>query len=190
MLYKNTDTCRYISFNSCQPKQCKNNIPFTLARRICTIVENSEDRKKRLNELQKVFIFPRITTKFIQKAIPKATSISIENLRISEAKADNNNLAFVTTFHPNNKSVFSLIQDMTCDSSDLVYVVICSTCNKEFIGETAEGKTGFHTEFEIIDNTSVNRNSSNLNTRNTFGLVEKENSKYSLFSNYIHRINI
>ena len=187
MLYKNTDTGRYISFNSCQPKQCKNNIPFTPARRICTIVENSADRKKRLNELQKVFMFPRITTKFIQKAIPKATSISIENLRISEAKADNNNLTFVTTFHPNNKSVFSLIQDMTCDSCDLVHVV---TCNEEFIGETAEGKTGFHTEFEIIGNTSVNRNSSNLNTRNTFELVEKENSKYSLFSNYIHRINI
>ena len=30
---------------------------------------------------------------------------------------------------------------MTCESSDLVYVAICSTCNEESTGETEEGKT-------------------------------------------------
>ena len=30
---------------------------------------------------------------------------------------------------------------MTCESSDLVYVVMCSTCNEEYIEETGEGKT-------------------------------------------------
>ena len=30
---------------------------------------------------------------------------------------------------------------MTCKSSDLIYVVICSTCNEEYIRETGEGKT-------------------------------------------------
>ena len=30
---------------------------------------------------------------------------------------------------------------MTCKSNDLVYVVICSACNKEDIRETGEGKT-------------------------------------------------
>ena len=45
-------------------------------------------------------------------------------------------------------------------------------------------KEGFVTDFEFIDNTSVNRNISNLNARNTFELVEKENSKYFLSSNY------
>ena len=29
---------------------------------------------------------------------------------------------------------------MTCEISDLVYVVICSTSNEEHIGETGEGK--------------------------------------------------
>lgn len=32
-------------------------------------------------------------------------------------------------------------EDMICESSDLVYVVICSTCNKKYIEETREGKT-------------------------------------------------
>ena len=30
---------------------------------------------------------------------------------------------------------------MTCESNDLIYVVIYSTCNEECIGETGEGKT-------------------------------------------------
>ena len=40
--YKPTDTHRYLTFSSNQPKHCKKNIPFTLARRICTIVGNTE----------------------------------------------------------------------------------------------------------------------------------------------------
>ena len=53
---KKTDTLRYVPFNSCHPKQCKKNIPFTLARRICIIVENKKVRKKRLDELQKLIV--------------------------------------------------------------------------------------------------------------------------------------
>ena len=45
IFYKKTDTQRCVPFNSCHPKQCKNNIPFTLARIICTIMENSKVRK-------------------------------------------------------------------------------------------------------------------------------------------------
>ena len=36
--------------------------------------------------------------------------------------------------------IFYVKEDMTCESSDLVYVVICSACNEEYIGETGEGK--------------------------------------------------
>ena len=46
----------------------------------------------------------------IEESIRKATSIPIENLRASKGKTDSNNLAFVTTFNLNNKSVFVLIQ--------------------------------------------------------------------------------
>ena len=38
---KPTDAKRYVPFNSCHPKHCLKNIPFCLARRICTIVENT-----------------------------------------------------------------------------------------------------------------------------------------------------
>ena len=92
------------------PKQCKNNILFTLARRICTTVENSEVRKKRSNKLQKVLYSQEYPQNLIQEAIQKVKPIPIENLRASKVKTDSNNLPFVATFDPNNKNIFSLIQ--------------------------------------------------------------------------------
>ena len=52
-----------------------------------------------------------------------------------------------------------------------------------------KGKQGFQIGFEFIDNTSFNRNINNLNAKNTFELVEKKNSKYSLSLNCICTIN-
>ena len=54
IFYKKADARRCVPFNSCHPKQCKNNIHFTLTKSICTIVEKREVRKKPLGELQKV----------------------------------------------------------------------------------------------------------------------------------------
>ena len=48
--YKITETKRYLNFKSCHQKHTKTNIPFSLARRICTI--NSDKallRKKQVN---------------------------------------------------------------------------------------------------------------------------------------------
>ena len=61
--------------------------------------------------------------------------------------------------------IFYLKEDMTCESSDLVYVVICPTYSEEYIEETGKEKQGLKTEFQFIDNTSVNRSISNYNDR-------------------------
>ena len=97
---KKTDTRRCVPFNSCHSKQCKKNISFILARRVCTIVENNEVRKKRLDKLQKVLYPQEYPQNLVQEAIRKVTSIPIDNLRVSKAKTDSNILAFVTTFNP------------------------------------------------------------------------------------------
>ena len=36
--------------------------------------------------------------------------------------------------------IFYLKEDMTFESNDLIYAVVCSTCNQEYTGETREGK--------------------------------------------------
>ena len=109
IFHKKTDPHRCAPFNSYHPKQYKNDILFTLARRICTIAENKEIRKKRLDELQKIFCSQEYSQDLIQEAIRKATSISTENLMTSKAKTDSNNLTFVTTFNPIDKNVFPII---------------------------------------------------------------------------------
>ena len=46
--YKRHDSHQYLDFFSCHPKHTKFNIPFTLARRICTIVINENLREQHL----------------------------------------------------------------------------------------------------------------------------------------------
>ena len=46
-----TDMQRYVPFNSNYLNHCKRNIPFTLARWICTIVENNDRKTVHLNQL-------------------------------------------------------------------------------------------------------------------------------------------
>ena len=48
---KPTDAKRYVPCASNYPQRCLRNIPFCLARRICTIVEDNAKRK-RLSELK------------------------------------------------------------------------------------------------------------------------------------------
>ena len=49
---KPTDIQQYVDCRSCHPTHTKSNIPFNLARRICTIVEDNNLRHKRLTELK------------------------------------------------------------------------------------------------------------------------------------------
>ena len=81
-------------------------------------------------------------------------------------------------------NTFFLKGDITCENSELVYFVTCSRCNEEGFEKTGDEKTevqGYH-----IFQPQYHQ----LNARNTFELVEKENSKYFLSSNYIQTIDI
>ena len=53
---KPTDSKRYVPFTSNHPRHCLTNIPFSLARRICTIVENENIKEKRFKELKKTLL--------------------------------------------------------------------------------------------------------------------------------------
>ena len=53
IFYKPTDTFQYLHFTSCHPVHTKKNVPFNLARRICTIVEEQDTTRERLEDLKK-----------------------------------------------------------------------------------------------------------------------------------------
>ena len=51
---KPTDSKRYVPFTSSHPRHCLTNIPFFLAKRIFTIVENENVKEKRFKELKNI----------------------------------------------------------------------------------------------------------------------------------------
>ena len=53
---KPTDSKRYVIFTSNHPRYCLTNIPFSVARRICTIVENQNVKEKRFKELKRTLL--------------------------------------------------------------------------------------------------------------------------------------
>ena len=50
--YKPADTHNYVPFNSTHPKHTLKNIPYNLARQLCTIVDSEETLQVRMKKLQ------------------------------------------------------------------------------------------------------------------------------------------
>ena len=96
--FKPTDTCRFL--------HCKKNIPFRLAQRICTIVENQQQKLRHLSELkenlEKKYDYPvNIITNGIKKAL------KIPQNELKNQKKTDEVLPFISTFNPNNPPVFN-----------------------------------------------------------------------------------
>ena len=107
---KKTDSKRYVPFTSNHPKHCLKNIPFSLARRICTIVENEKIKMKRMQELQINLEKQHYPKSLIESGIKRALEIPIEQLRESKPTKEEDTLTFISTFNPNNPNVFPIIR--------------------------------------------------------------------------------
>lgn len=80
--YKPTKTHQYLNFHSCHPSHMKKrNIPYFLARRICTIVVEPGRRNKRQKELESYLREQDYPNVFIQNGIQNAISIPLSELR-------------------------------------------------------------------------------------------------------------
>lgn len=108
--HKTTDTKQYLHFRSCHPRSTKFNIPYNLARRICTIVTEPALRKFRLQEMKRDLLNRGYPTGLIDKGIEKANSIPTEILRTPKPHVDANLCTFVSTYNPNNINMWGAIQ--------------------------------------------------------------------------------
>ena len=110
--YKTTDSHQYLDFFSCHPKHTKFNIPFTLARRICTIVKK-ENKEQRLQELAEFLRSNHYPEGVIMTSIEKVKALSIEQLRSTKEKNCSNNkiLSLVITHNPNNSPVIKTVKE-------------------------------------------------------------------------------
>ena len=109
--HKPTDTKQYLHFRSCHPRSTKCNIPYNLARRICTIITEPSLRKQRLQEMKADLIQRGYPFRLIQTGIEKACSLTIQELRTPKATVETNTCAFVTTYNPNNKNMGNILHN-------------------------------------------------------------------------------
>ena len=110
--YKPTDSFQYLPYTSSHPRHTKNNIPYNLARRICMIIENREKRGQRLQELRYILLSKKYPANVINIGIEKALAQTPQELRVVKENGNNDNylLCLVTTYNPNNPTVFQLIR--------------------------------------------------------------------------------
>ena len=102
---------RYVRFTSNHPPHCLTNIHFSLARRICTIVENENVKEKRFKELKKKTLLEQKYPKsLIEASILKAKEIPFEVLRQPETTKNEEIIPFTMTYNPNNPNVFPIIK--------------------------------------------------------------------------------
>ena len=104
---KGTDSHQYLDFRSCHPAHTKRNIPYNLARRICTIVTNNSLRSKRLEELREYLQRQHYPENLINDGITQAQNIPISTLRNSRNRDSsvNNDIPFVITHNPRNHNI-------------------------------------------------------------------------------------
>ena len=110
IFYKDTDTHQYLNFHSCHPSHTKRNIPYCLARKICTVIEDEQLREERLMELQSFLINQHYPQSLITRGIHKAKQIPIEQLRSTrqELTTCNDKIPFVVTHNPRNCNIVSV----------------------------------------------------------------------------------
>ena len=105
---KPTDTQQFLDYRSCHPRHTRHNVPFNLARRICTIVSDTELRDTALKELHHTLLQRNYPTQLISHAINKAKEIEVQELRRTSVKTPTKALIVVTTYNPNNPDFIHL----------------------------------------------------------------------------------
>ena len=112
IFYKATDAKQYLLFSSCHPRHTKINIPYNLARRICTIVSEKNTRDLRLLELKNTLLERHYPVQLINDGIKRAKSITTEELRKTKKsnKPTHITLPYVSTYNPRNIEAFNTIK--------------------------------------------------------------------------------
>lgn len=111
--HKPTDSRQYLHFNSCHPRHTRTNVPYCLARRVCTIVTDPNLRDIRLEELRRSLSSRGYPYHLINDALLKAKSQDISVLRSTREKEAYNALLFISTHNPNNVDMFPIIKANT-----------------------------------------------------------------------------
>ena len=95
--YKPTNSHKYLDYNSFHPSHCKDNIPYTLAKRIVVFVSDEKKMKKRLKDL-KIWL---LSNNYPQRIIEKAFHNSQLQGPANRPKEKSNTIPLITTYMNN-----------------------------------------------------------------------------------------
>ena len=110
--FKPTDTQSYVPFKSAHPRHTLINIPYNLARRLCTIVDEKTTLTTRLKELKDTLRHLGYPKTLIDNGLKKATEIPQEQLRTPKEKTQERNiLTLVSTNNPRNPNFYPIIKE-------------------------------------------------------------------------------
>ena len=111
--YKETDSHNYVPFNSFHPKKTLTNVPYTLARRICTIVSKPGRRDERLEEMRGDLKKKFYPDGVISCGINRALAISRDDLlrQSNRATTETRDIPFVFTNNSCNPNVIDSIRN-------------------------------------------------------------------------------
>ena len=108
--FRSTDSKQYLDFKPCHPKHTKVNIPFSLARRICTIVSDISIRNVRLKELDSSLIDRKYPIQVVKPGFLKALQIPRSSLLTVKEETGKPIIPFISIHNPKNRGMFGLLK--------------------------------------------------------------------------------
>ena len=100
----------YLLSTSSHSSHCKENIPFCVAQRICTIAEHNTKKLRNLENLKSHLSKYQYPDSLIKQEFQKALSIPQKDLRKPKKPSNENILPLIATFNPNNPNIYSTIK--------------------------------------------------------------------------------
>ena len=111
IFYKPTDSKCYLLYSSCHPKHTKRNIPFSLAKRLRTIISDDTILDIRFRELEIFLRNQDYPLPLIRAGILKAKTLDRYHLLKENPRPNEGNIIpFITTHNPLNPYVFGEIK--------------------------------------------------------------------------------
>ena len=110
---KETDSDTFLHFTSSHPRHCKENIPFSMARRVKTLTDDTELAAQEMVKLSAKLRKSGYPEGVVNSAVQSAMMLSTEELRKPREKSSEGSvIAFVHTFDPSHPDLLTRIKDL------------------------------------------------------------------------------
>ena len=120
---KETDSFNYYPFHSSGPKHIARNIPYNLAKRVCTIVSNTDQRDVRLGELKKRLVDKNYPISLVENSISNAKKLNREDLLKPTTKNQKDKVITIVTEHnPNINDAFPKLKNILENLSQITKI--------------------------------------------------------------------